>query len=242
MVHWWQDPEVEAQLRALYVDMVFLLLGIHGWDYLHNSGVEYSVIRRRLSFRWPLIPYLVGRLCLLIQLLLLAIETSGLSDHFACQLGTSFIAITGGTAVACASTNFMIRTWVIWKNSRLVHILIFLVALGHCTLLIIDWANIKATKSQGACVIYIQNPQVSAGVYVYTVSYDFLALLLAVVKLSNQSSKSHFEERLRTQHLSYFVVAAVANVLPMVFCFLDSNGMVEITGSLAMTARYSELD
>lgn len=30
MVHWWQDPAVEARLAVVYADMTFLLLGIYG--------------------------------------------------------------------------------------------------------------------------------------------------------------------------------------------------------------------
>ena len=31
MVHWWQDPAVEAILAVVHVDMIFLLLGVFGY-------------------------------------------------------------------------------------------------------------------------------------------------------------------------------------------------------------------
>jgi len=46
--------------------------------------------------------------------------------------------------------------------------------------------------------------------------YDLLVLLLSVVKLSYEPSKSPLKERLRAQGILYFIVAAIANVLPMV--------------------------
>ena len=72
MVHWWQDPVVEASLAIVYVDVIFWLLGVYwyvfrswrkaclteslsSWEYLQSFGVEYAVIRGRLPFRWPLV-------------------------------------------------------------------------------------------------------------------------------------------------------------------------------------------
>lgn len=31
MVTWWQDPEIEARLAVLYVNMIYLLLGVYGY-------------------------------------------------------------------------------------------------------------------------------------------------------------------------------------------------------------------
>ena len=42
--------------------------------------------------------------------------------------------------------------------------------------------------------------------------YDFLVLVLSIVKLSKQPSKSPLKERLRAQGLLYFVVAAMAYI------------------------------
>ena len=46
--------------------------------------------------------------------------------------------------------------------------------------------------------------------------YDLLVLLLSVVKLSYEPSKSPLKERLRAQGILYFTVAAIANILPTV--------------------------
>jgi hypothetical protein len=55
MVHWWQDPAVEARLDVVYVNVIFWLLGVYSWEYFQSFGVEYAVIRGRLPFRWPLV-------------------------------------------------------------------------------------------------------------------------------------------------------------------------------------------
>jgi membrane-bound ClpP family serine protease len=45
MVHWWQDPAVEASLAVAYVDMIFLLLGIYGYVFhLWSKGMLDRII------------------------------------------------------------------------------------------------------------------------------------------------------------------------------------------------------
>ncbi|KAG9312687.1 hypothetical protein JVU11DRAFT_7105 [Chiua virens] len=241
MVHWWQDPAVEACISAAYGNVIFLLLGAYGWEYFQNLDIEYTTIRRSLPFRWPLIPYLIGRSFLLIDLILLAIEQTPLSDHIDCQAGSILILGTGGIAIACSSTNFMIRTWMIWKDSRLVHILVLLAAVGHWTMIIIDWVNIKpTTNSIGACSDYIVSLPINAGIYMYTMWYDFLLLVLSTVKLSNKSyKKSVLEERLCSQHLFYFALAVMTNIPPTVFALLGSEAMVGITSLLGESAVHN---
>ncbi|KAI9462117.1 hypothetical protein HD554DRAFT_1476745 [Boletus coccyginus] len=236
MVHWWQDPAVEAQLALVFVNMTYFLLGIYAWEYFLTLHVEYAVIRGRLPFRWPLVPYLLGRISLLISLVLLAILMSPLPEDFNCQSATTMMTIATDITVGSASTNLMIRTWVIWKNSRPVHLLLLLLALGHWTILLTDSAFLRASKSNGVCVSYYTQPMVIAGVFVYTMCYDLLVLLLTVVKLSYQPSKSPLKERLYAQGILYFTVAATVNLLPMVFTFLGSEITADIAGCFALTA------
>lgn len=47
--------------------------------------------------------------------------------------------------------------------------------------------------------------------------YDFLVLILSIVKLSKQQSQSPLKERLRTQGVLYFAVAAIAYIPPTVW-------------------------
>ena len=46
--------------------------------------------------------------------------------------------------------------------------------------------------------------------------YDLIVLVLSIVNLSRQSSKSPLKDRLRAQGLLYFAIATMANILPIV--------------------------
>jgi len=226
---------VEVRLAIDYVYIVFLLLGVYGWEYFQTFGIEYAIIRRRLPFRWTLeIPYLIGRISLLTSLILLAIAFG--ASSLGCMPGTLSSGISGTIAIGCSSTNLMIRTWVIWKDSRLIHILLSLAALGHWTVLILDMANLRSWGSDGDCIVSLVHPSLGATLFVYTMCYDFFVLVLSFIKLSKQSSKSPLTERLRTQGLLYFVVVALSYIPPTVFSFLDCAALLGITSSCALTA------
>lgn len=49
--------------------------------------------------------------------------------------------------------------------------------------------------------------------------YDFVVMVLSIVKLSRQPSKSPLMKRLRAQGLVYFVVAVVTYITPTVSPF-----------------------
>lgn len=100
--------------------------------------------------------------------------------------------------------------------------------------LALDVANIKAFRSNGVCVVHLTHPAVSAGVFMYSkphfvqnrilliryvsaVCYDLTVLVLSILRLSKEPSKSALKERLRAQGLLYFAVATIANVLPTVW-------------------------
>ncbi|KAG9312725.1 hypothetical protein JVU11DRAFT_7152 [Chiua virens] len=139
---------------------------------------------------------------------------------------------TEAIVIPSSSTKLMIRTWVIWEDSRLVHILVLLAAVGHCTMLIINLSNVKSTEPNGVCSLY--------GVVISVLTamcYNFLVLILFIVKLSKQSSKkSLLKERLRSQHLLYFAIATMTNIPPTIFALLGSDAMVGITSVSAATA------
>ncbi|KAG8215902.1 hypothetical protein J3R82DRAFT_7872, partial [Butyriboletus roseoflavus] len=217
MVRWWQDPGVEDRLAVLYVNMIYLLLGVYGWEYFQSFGVEYAIIRGRLAFRWVLVSY--------------HIFVFSLSSMTRSEVPYMILV---DIAIGTSSTNLMIRTWVIWKYSRLVHILLLLLALGQWTILVINATTVKSLTSNGVCVMYLTQPAAAAGAYVYSepryclqsgvlfirfasaMCYDLIVFVLSVVKLSKQPSDS-LKERLRAQGLLYFAVVATANILPTVW-------------------------
>ncbi|KAN0078411.1 hypothetical protein V8E55_010468 [Tylopilus felleus] len=210
----WSSPAEEAQLDVIYMNISFLLLGLYGWEYLSSLGVEYAVLRGRLGFRWPLVSYTVGRVFTFISLLLLAIRSNPPSDKFFCLPTAMFTALAGDIGLGATSINLVIRAWVIWKDSRLVRMLLLILVLGHWVILALDVANLQGAQIGTRCVVVVARPALNGAVFIYSLFLDFLVLVFATVGLSRQTSKSPLAKRLRAQGIVYFAVAMVTYIPP----------------------------
>ncbi|KAF8839737.1 hypothetical protein BDN67DRAFT_734201 [Paxillus ammoniavirescens] len=224
----WRDPEVEARLVIILNDMVFFVVGLYGWEYFRSFQVEWALIRFRLSFRWPLVPYVVGRLSLLVSLIMLAVVIGPTSRDVDCAATMIIISFSGGVAVGCASTNLMIRTWLIWRDSRTVRGLLSLVSVLHWSILIIALTSIDAyMTSEGCEVVYVETAKALA-VYLFTMFYDVLVLVLTTIGLSRKRSSCTLWRRLYRQGIAYFAMAFLANIMPLVLCWLDLNAIMPV--------------
>ncbi|KAI9568751.1 hypothetical protein HD554DRAFT_712493 [Boletus coccyginus] len=232
-----QDQMVPTDPRAatLALNITYLFLGTYGWEYFGSCSVECALVCGRLAFRLSLIPYVLGRTSLLIYFILLVVGSSPYASGFSCIPGLTAIIALGSTALACSSTNFAVRTWVIWKDSRLVHALLLFLGLGQCTMFVIDRATSRVTNENGFCEIYFNYPQINVAVFGYTMVYDLLVSVLSIVALSRGRSESPLKRRLYTQSILYFVIAGITYIPPMVFVVLGDTSALFFFCNIALT-------
>ncbi|KAF9245391.1 hypothetical protein BU15DRAFT_58989 [Melanogaster broomeanus] len=222
----WRDPVVEARIGDIMENMVFVLVGLYGWEYFQSSQVEFALIRLRLSFRWPLIPYVVGRLSFLTTMIILAVVTSLPSGEIDC---------TGNAAIGCASTNLMIRTWLLWKDSSFVLCLLSVIAVGHWTILGLGLTGVQAFMTDNGCNVMYADRTKTVALLLYTMLYDLFVFIMTIWGLSRRPSRSPLLKRLNQQGIAYFALAFVANITPLVRMFtlqLLSSALITIHRSL----------
>ncbi|KAG6369463.1 hypothetical protein JVT61DRAFT_14572 [Boletus reticuloceps] len=251
-----QQQFVQPERAALAVNVIYLLLGIYGymlslsttrrtigltlhitvsrWEYLQSFHVEWSLINGRSAFRLSLIPYILGRVCTIIYFILLAAGTSPYPMSFSCIPSALAIASSGNISVGCSSTNFIIRTWVIWKDSRLMQALIVVLALAQWTLLAINVVNIRSISVDFHCVVYENSPQINAATLIYTTFFDLLMFVLSIVGLSSQRCESPLKKRLRAQGILYCAVAGASYIPPMVFALLHNAFVFGLVSNVAI--------
>ena len=93
---------------------------------------------------------------------------------------------------------------------------------------------ISATEMDGVCQVHLRYPQMNAIAIMYcelrcdiqigvvftrstqATFFDLLVLVLSVVGLSSQRSESPLKRRLRAQGISYFAIAGLAYIPPVV--------------------------
>ncbi|KIK49053.1 hypothetical protein CY34DRAFT_432136 [Suillus luteus UH-Slu-Lm8-n1] len=128
----------------------------------------------------------------------------------------SIIIFTTSAAIGCSTTNFMIRTWLIWKTSYLLRLLLVLLSLGHWALLILSPIN-------GVCMIYFVKRAYISAVVIYGMLYDFALLVLTIIGLLRIPSTSTLWKTLVKQGVMYFILNFVANLILLVLNCLNLN-------------------
>ncbi|KAF8839742.1 hypothetical protein BDN67DRAFT_969592 [Paxillus ammoniavirescens] len=128
----------------------------------------------------------------------------------------------------------MIRTWLIWRDSCFVRGLLSLVSVVHWAALIISQTGINAYRTPGGCDVVYINTSKALAVYFCTMFYDMLVLVLTIVGLLRKRSSSTLWRRLYRQGIAYFAITFLANIMPLVICWLDLN--VILTMLFAMPA------
>ncbi|KAG1738926.1 uncharacterized protein EDB91DRAFT_441643 [Suillus paluster] len=131
----WDDSELQEDLEMLSMQMLYIILGLYGWEYIRSSHVEIALLRRQLPFRWALLSYITARFSFLIATVLFAMQFSLFPIKVDCQGINTFVIFAISVAGGCSTTNLMVRTWIIWQNSSLLRLLLVFFSLGHWTLL-----------------------------------------------------------------------------------------------------------
>ncbi|KAG1878757.1 hypothetical protein C8R48DRAFT_688342 [Suillus tomentosus] len=226
----WQDSQVIEDWSAVLVDTTFVMLGLYGWSYMNSCQVESALLRRQLPFRWRMVPYLIGRTCFLVTLILSSVTSVAIPSHIDCYYVLKFLAFSGNIVVACTSTNLVIRTWTVWKTNRFVCLFMGLMTLGHWFMMILDSKETQISSSPPTsefCGFMIVNPTYSAATSLYTTILDFVLLKLTIFGYWRSSSLS-LVTIIRTQGIILYFIVFFASVLPAIFSWLNLNYIMNV--------------
>ncbi|KAG2147821.1 uncharacterized protein EDB93DRAFT_1145454 [Suillus bovinus] len=219
----WHDPDLEAKLRILSGQLLYAILGLYGWHYMRSSHVEISLLRRQLPFRWPLFSYLTARFSFLITIILSAMQFSPFNTSFDCQNMNFINMFSANVALGCSTTNLMIRTWLIWKTSYLLRLILVLLALGYWTMLTLFVVTARASTIHGVCMISYVKPAYASAVVTYTMVYDLALLVFTIIGLLRMPSSSTLWKKLVKQGVVYFVANLVANLVLLIMGYVNLN-------------------
>ncbi|KAG1845685.1 hypothetical protein DFJ58DRAFT_800427 [Suillus subalutaceus] len=219
----WNDPDLEAKLEVVSVQLLYAILGLYGWEYIRSSHVEIALLRRQLPFRWPLLSYITARFSFLIAVILHATQSSPFYTSVYCQSEYFFWT---NVAVCCSTTNLMIRTWLIWKTSRVLRCLLVLLSLGHWTVLTLLLATARASTQNGVCVTHFVNPAYANVLVIYSTHFAFM--ISGYVMMMPLPSSSPLWKTLMKQGVIYFIFNFLANLILLVLNRLNLNLIMNV--------------
>lgn len=232
----WDSPQVIAKAGLVFNQMMFTFLGVYLWELFTTCDFEWSLIRGRRKFTWPLIFFFLTRYCILWALIGLII-TFTLEAPVNCQALYIFNSLTGNLAILAASTSLMIRTVALWERKKYVMIPLICLVIAHWGILwrgmfIIDAVWEPTVK---ACIVVSIDSQFLQTTFFCTMAVDFTILVLTTVALyrfSYSGVRSDLWNLLFRDGLVYFLVTFSFNAVPAILNVLQLNTVMNVIATV----------
>ncbi|KAG8932921.1 hypothetical protein FRC02_000348 [Tulasnella sp. 418] len=228
MVNWMDPARIQAD-AAVFGKILFVMLGLYSWEVLLTSKFDWSILSRKRKFRYPMVFYFLCRFTLLFSLigLNIAINTT---TKMNCQALYTINQFLGNIAIATASTLLMLRAIAIWSRNLWVVVPLVILGLGQWGILLHGVVTVRASWSDqlGSCLVTGTLPVFLRLIYIYTMTYDFIVLLVSSTGLVKTSNRSDLWGLLFKDGIVYFAVAFIANVIPTTFLLLNLNPAMNI--------------
>ncbi|KAF9779496.1 hypothetical protein BJ322DRAFT_1113306 [Thelephora terrestris] len=232
----WESPQVLAKTGLVFTQMMFTFLGVYLWELFTTCDFEWSLIKGRRKFTWPLIFFFLTRYCILWALIGLII-TFTLETPINCQALYIFNSLTGNLAILAASTSLMIRTIALWERKRYVMIPLICLALVHWGILWRGMFIIEAAwdPTAQACVVVKLDSKFLQATFFCTMAVDFTILVLTTVALyrfSYSGVRSDLWNLLFRDGLVYWLVTFSFNAVPAVLNVLQLNNAMNVIATV----------
>lgn len=227
----WSSSQEIVKEGAIMAKFMHALIGLYIYEWFLSLDFELDLLRGKKKFRWPLIFYFANRYLLLFALIGIIISFDA-TEKINCQAIFTFNQIAGDAAVGLASISLSIRTVAIWAQNRYIVCFLVTVILGHWSL-ILQGIQLKAIWVSGTgCIITETHNRILAAIFIYSMIFDLIVLLLNTYKLSGVRSgmlgTSRLAKMIFTDGLIYFILAFVANLLATVFMVLNLNQIMSV--------------
>ncbi|PFH50610.1 hypothetical protein AMATHDRAFT_3793 [Amanita thiersii Skay4041] len=230
----WQSPQEIQKEAVIFTKFMHSLLGLYIYEWFLSLDFDWAFITGKKAFRWPMIFYFANRYLLLFALIGIAIALDT-TEEINCQALFTFNQIAGDAAVGLASINLSIRTMAVWSQNRIIVGVLALVILGHWSL-ILQGVQLTAMWVPGVgCAITDTNNKILAAIFIYSMCFDLLVLLLNTYKLFGINSKagqamgtSRIGKMIFEDGLIYFVIAFLANLIATIFMLMNLNSIMSV--------------
>ncbi|KAG8880724.1 hypothetical protein FRB98_004765 [Tulasnella sp. 332] len=229
----WMNPAVIMQDAAIFEKIILVMTGLYIWEIMVTLPYDWSIITGKRKFKYPMAFYFLCRYSLLLSCIGINIALNT-SKALNCQALYVFNELVGNTAVATASTLLMLRTVAIWSRSPYILYPLVVLSLGQWAILLHGVIIVNASWSSvaGQCVVDGAAPIFLDLIYIYTMSFDLIVLVLSCWGLVRTSGRSDLWTLLFKDGIVYFIVAFSANCCAAVLILLNLNPAMNIIMSV----------
>jgi len=223
----WQSPRLMAKVGLVLSQMMFTFLGVYLWELFTTCGFEWSLIKGRRRFTWPLIFFFLTRYCILWAIIGMILSFT-FETRIDCQALYTFNSLTGNLAILSASTSLMIRTIALWERKKYIMIPLICLSIAHWGILWRGMFVVRAVWNEAAsgCVIVRIDNKFLQTTFFSTMAFDFIILSLtsvALYRFSYSGVRSDLWNLLFRDGLVYFLVTFSFNAVPAILNIFQLN-------------------
>jgi len=229
----WSDPAEVVRDYQVFVKTLIFFLGLYIWEVFGTVGFDWAVITRKKEFKWPMGFYFWGKYSLLLSIIGVNVA-SNITSEVNCQALYTFNQFAGNTAIGTASTLLMFRTIAIWSKNIYIVIPLCVLSMGQWGILLHGIVTVNSSWSEQAmtCIVNSAQPAWINAIYVYTMSFDLIVLILSTTGLLLSPGRSNLWQLLFKDGIVFFLIAFCANLFPAVFSLMNLNPAMNIMCSV----------
>ncbi|KAF9076421.1 hypothetical protein BDP27DRAFT_1389322 [Rhodocollybia butyracea] len=225
MVNWSYPGEIALD-SDVFERMIFISLGVTIWEFFTTCDFEWSLIRGRRRFRWPLVfLFFLSRYCILLAFIGLIISIS-ITTRVNCWALYIFNSWAGNMTFLCSSTSLMLRTIALWERKLRIIAPLCLLCLAFWTIGYRTMFIVQANWDDAAngCIVTNAQPSLLNILYFFNMAFDLTILIYTYVALTTKhTARTDLWRLLFHDGLVYFLVTFGANCIPAVFNVLNLN-------------------
>jgi len=220
----WSNPLEISKDSVIQQKLCLVLLGLVTWEVVVQLPFDWSIISGERKARWPSVFYIYCRYSLLLALITANIIVNA-ATKVNCQVLCTLCQFFVNTSMGSASTLLMLRTIAVWNRAPIVTASLVVASVGQWGLLLHGISTVLSSWSDAirACAINAVHPKFIKLNYLYTMSFDFIVLVLTTIALMKSPARSSLWQLLFRQGLIYFLVAFIFNTIPAIFLALNLN-------------------
>ncbi|KDN44195.1 hypothetical protein RSAG8_05668, partial [Rhizoctonia solani AG-8 WAC10335] len=215
----WSDPATIMAQASVFTQLLWVLLGIIGWEYITTLDFEYRTIKKWKEFKWPMVFYFLCRYSILLALILLNV-INNTKTEINCQAMYTLAQFLGNVSIGTTSNLLMFRAIAIWSRSVWVVAPLLLIAVGHWSILLHGIIAVRANwnATVGVCVVTGTSNIFLRLLYNYTMAFDLFVLILSVAGLlrAGHGRGTGLWSLLFRDGIAYFTVAFIGNLIAAV--------------------------
>ncbi|TKY85818.1 hypothetical protein EX895_005359 [Sporisorium graminicola] len=217
----WSSPAVMAQAFYAATALMWLCIGIFGYDTLQYLPFDLSIIFGKRQRRWPQLPYLLSKLSTwsyLISIIVLVITDTEID----CRGTLYAIEAQMGLITVSSSMLLAFRAVCVFggRTRKTVSVLLGVMTLGLLAAWMEGVNDIEAAWvagggnmwQEGACTFTHMSKQYAIK-YIVTIIYDFVVMALTVVGVIRMNGGSRIGAVLVKQGFQYFLATFLINSL-----------------------------